>query len=142
MSTGERLFRTRCEACHSIGGRDQVPPHQTGRLLGPDLLNVTQRREPAWHSRWLAEPDKMLAEKDPLALELQAKHGQVAMPNMALNEQDVAALLEYFEVESRRVEKIQQYSDAGAATQQGSKEEGMTPMTTAARRGRGSGGIR
>ena len=97
-----------------------MPEHLNARLLGPDLLNVTKRRDRAWLSRWLAEPDKMLAEKDPLALELQAKHGKVAMPNMGLNEQDVAALLEYFEVESRRVEKFQQYTEAGAATQQDS----------------------
>ncbi len=120
ISSGESLFRTRCAACHIIGLRDQVPAAQNARFLGPDLLNVTQRRDRAWLARWLAEPDKMLAEKDPLALELHAKHGGVSMPNMALNEQDVAALIEYFGVESRRVEKIQQYTDAGAATQQGS----------------------
>ncbi|MCH9034946.1 MAG: SCO family protein [Planctomycetes bacterium] len=120
MSSGENLFRTRCSACHVIGGADQVPAYQNARLLGPDLLNVTKRRDRAWLSRWLAEPDKMLAEKDPLALELQAKHGQVAMPNMGLNEVDVAALLEYFEVESLRVEKVQKYTDARVASQKSS----------------------
>ena len=120
LTSGENLFRTRCSACHVIGGADQVPAFQNARLLGPDLLNVTKRRDRAWLSRWLAEPDKMLAEKDPLALELQAKHGQVAMPNMGLNEQDVVALLKYFEVESLRVEKIQKYTDTRAASQKSS----------------------
>ena len=114
MSTGERLFRTRCEVCHVIGGRDQVPPHQSGRLLGPDLLNVTQRRDRAWLARWLAQPDKMLAEGDPLAVQLYEKHQKVPMPNMALKEQDVAALIEYLEVESRRVEAFQRYTGAGS----------------------------
>ena len=33
--------------------------------MGPDLLGVTQTRDPAWLARWLAEPEKMLEEKDP-----------------------------------------------------------------------------
>ena len=120
LPDGERLFRTRCAACHIIGGRDQASAFQNAHMLGPDLLNVTQRRDRTWLARWLAEPDKMLAEKDPLALELHAKHGGVSMPNMALTEKDVGALLEYFEVESRRVEEFQENTVAGSADQQDS----------------------
>src|SRR6267143_1154396 len=58
---GEYLFNTRCAACHGIGKGDG---------LGPDLLNVTTLRERAWLSRYLAEPDRMLAEGDPLATAL------------------------------------------------------------------------
>ena len=42
------------------------------------------------------------------------------MPNMALTEKDVGALLEYFEVESRRVEEFQENTVAGSADQQDS----------------------
>ncbi len=107
LTTGENLFRTRCAACHVIGGADQVPDFQNARLLGPDLLNVTQRRERTWLARWLREPDKMLAEKDPIAMELFARHQKVAMPNFSLNEKDVSALIDYLETESRRVEKFE-----------------------------------
>jgi mono/diheme cytochrome c family protein len=121
MSRGERLFRTRCSACHVIGRADEVPPHQSGRLLGPDLLNVTERRDPEWLARWLREPDRMLAEEDPLAMELYAKHGRVSMPNMALGEDDVHALLEFLEIESRRVEASTRHraTKAGAEPAQG-----------------------
>lgn len=103
VSTGERLFESRCAACHIIGNADQVPAHQSGRLIGPDLLGVTERRERQWLARWLAEPDLMLAEGDPIALELFERHNRVPMPNMALYGEDVEALLEYLETESRRV---------------------------------------
>ena len=112
LSQGETLFRTRCAACHVIGGGDQVPPHQSGRPLGPDLLNVTKRRDKKWLARWLAEPDQMLAEEDPLAMALFAKHNLVAMPNMSLNPHDVAAVMDYLETESRRVERVQQLTEA------------------------------
>ena len=103
ITTGENLFRTRCAACHVIGDAADVPASQSARLLGPDLLDVTSRRDRAWLERWLSEPDKMLAEKDPIAIELYARHNKVSMPNFSLNEKDVNALLTYVDTESRRV---------------------------------------
>ena len=96
MSNGESLFRTRCAVCHAVGAEDGLV-HQ-----GPNLLGVTERREPAWLARWLAEPDAMLAEKDPIAVELFAAYRGLPMPNMRLNPAEVAALIEYLETESAR----------------------------------------
>jgi protein SCO1/2 len=118
LGTGESLFRSRCSACHVIGGSDQVPPHLNGRLIGPDLLNVTDRRDRVWLTRWLTEPDKMLAEKDPIATQLYAKHNQVAMPNFSLNEKDVNALIDFMETESRRVERTELLSAATKAVRE------------------------
>ena len=102
ISRGENLFRTRCVACHTIGGGHRVDSART--QVGPDLLGVTGRRERAWLVRWLTEPQKMLAEKDPIIMGLLASYDNVSMPNMHLNEIDVTALLEYLDTESRRVE--------------------------------------
>ncbi len=88
---GSYLFRTRCGACHTVGEGDGV---------GPDLLGVTTRRERAWLTRWLAAPDQMLAEQDPIATELLARYKNVPMPNLRLGEGDVAALIEYMETRS------------------------------------------
>ena len=101
VTSGSTLFRTRCASCHVIG--EQVSAAQIGRLIGPDLLGVTDRRDPEWLARWVAEPDKMLAEKDPLALQLFAQYKGVAMPNMSLSRKQVDSVLEYIETESRRV---------------------------------------
>ena len=58
ISLGEDIFRSRCDACHSLGNEDG---------LGPGLLNVTDRRDRAWLVRWIKAPDRLLAEKDPIA---------------------------------------------------------------------------
>lgn len=85
---GEALFKAKCAACHTLGG---------GKLVGPDLQGVTTRRDIAWLTRWLKEPDKMLAEKDAIAVQLLAESNNVPMPNLALSDADVAALLAYFQ---------------------------------------------
>ena len=105
LSMGENLFRGRCSACHTIGEGDIMEANQ--QRIGPDLLGVTQKRDPAWLARWLAEPDKMLAERDPIIMELYAKYNNMPMPNLRLNEIEVAALIEYMDTESRRIEKKQ-----------------------------------
>jgi protein SCO1/2 len=63
--------------------------------LGPDLLGVTEKRDPAWLARWLKEPDQMLLEKDSIALELLARYDNLRMPNLGLNNVDVAALIDF-----------------------------------------------
>ena len=103
MSKGEELFRTRCSACHTIGGGDTM--NTAKALVGPDLLGVTERREPAWLARWLAEPDEMLAEKDPIAMGLYAQFNNIAMPDLELNQVEVEALIEYMSAESGRVQR-------------------------------------
>ncbi len=103
ISTGELLFRTRCASCHTIGQGDIVEVEQ--RRVGPDLLNIAQQRDHEWLVRWMIEPDKMLEEKDPLAMTLLAKYNNVPMPNLRLTEVDVENLMRYMEEESRRVER-------------------------------------
>lgn len=92
LSRGEYLFRTRCVSCHALGSEGP---------LGPDLLGVTERRDPVWLARWLKEPDRMLAEKDSIAVELFARYNQLPMPNLGLNDVDVAALMQYMASASR-----------------------------------------
>ena len=86
ISGGENLFRTRCAACHT----GQKP-------MGPDLQGIVRKRPKAWLTRWLLEPDKMLAEKDPVAMALLAEHDNVPMPNLRLNPKEIEALLAYLE---------------------------------------------
>jgi protein SCO1/2 len=106
ISEGERLFRTRCTACHSIGAEDASGTRP--RRVGPDLLNVTRNRDRAWVTRFIAEPDKMIEEKDPLAVALLAEYNNLPMPNLRLNNAEVQALLTYIEEESNRVEHQRQ----------------------------------
>jgi len=97
VSLGEQLFRTRCQTCHTVTG-DELEG-----ALGPDLLGVTQQRDPTWLINWLRAPDQMLAKKDPIAMELYDQYNQLAMPNMRLNKQEAMDLLEYLDEEGERV---------------------------------------
>ncbi|WP_317890011.1 c-type cytochrome [Pseudomonas sp. JM0905a] len=94
------LPRTRCSACHTLGPQDG----ELGNLrsVGPDLLGVTRQRDHQWLARWLKEPDRMLAEQDPLATNLFQQYNKVAMPNLQLGEQDIQALMHYMDDETLR----------------------------------------
>lgn len=110
ISTGENLFRTRCASCHTIGQGDVVELAE--RRIGPDLLNVGRQRDPRWLRRWLAEPDRMLAEGDPLATALLAEYRNIPMPNLRLTETDVTKLLDYIDEESRRIDGLRAAKEA------------------------------
>ena len=103
ISDGEYLFRNRCSACHTIGGGDI---RKDDERIGPDLYNVTRQRDREWLERWIAEPDAMLEEKDPLAVALYEQWERVPMPNMRLSDRDVNALLGYIERESLRLAAV------------------------------------
>jgi protein SCO1/2 len=88
QSKGQYLFRTRCSACHTIGRGDAV---------GPDLAGVTRVRDRAWLTRLIQFPDRVLAERDPVAMALREKYRQVDMPNLRLGPEDVAAIVDYLD---------------------------------------------
>ncbi|QPK63614.1 SCO family protein [Methylomonas sp. LL1] len=93
MGRGEEIFRSRCTACHTVAGNDE---------LGPDLNGVVERRELTWLTRFIKEPDLMLKENDPLARELLAKYKNIPMPNLKLSDEDIQALIEFLRQESKR----------------------------------------
>jgi protein SCO1/2 len=97
ISNGEQLFRTRCQTCHTVTGDEPAD------ALGPDLLGVTSRRDKSWLLNWLRAPDQMLEAEDPIAMELLARYGNVAMPNMRLNRQEAGDLLDYLAAEGERL---------------------------------------
>lgn len=83
---GKDLFAQWCASCHTIGG---------GKLVGPDLLGVNELRPAEWLERWISEPDKMLAENDPLARELLQAYNGVPMPNLGVSREESRAILAY-----------------------------------------------
>ena len=56
---------------------------------------------------------KVLAEKDPIAMELLKKYNNLPMPNMRLDSTEIKALLTYIEEESARQENPQLRRPAG-----------------------------
>ena len=86
-------FRNNCISCHTIGG---------GRLTGPDLRNVTQRKDRDWLVQFLQSPQSMLDKGDAYALKLQEEARGVVMPVVPGMRPGVAELLlTMIEAESR-----------------------------------------
>lgn len=88
---GGKIFRAKCTTCHTIG---------RGNSIGPDLIGVVDAREPAWLSRWLLEPDRVLAENDPLAVQLLTEFDRLPMPNSRLDKAQVESVIAYIKSES------------------------------------------
>jgi nitrite reductase (NO-forming) len=82
---GKLNFESKCLACHSIAGGDK---------LGPDLYQVTRRREEAWLTRWLKDPEGML-QTDPIAKEMLAKY-KIPMPNQNSSDEELKSYVAYF----------------------------------------------
>ncbi len=84
--TGQQIFQDICAPCHTIG---------KGKLVGPDLAGVTARREANWLRRQIKEPDKLIEEKDPLALQLLKEAEDVEMPPPEISDEGLAAVIAY-----------------------------------------------
>lgn len=82
---GEQIYQAKgCLGCHTVGG---------GRLTGPDLKGITERRAYDWFVPWVMNPDSML-KVDPIAKQLLAEH-LTPMLGMGITRDEARALWEY-----------------------------------------------
>ena len=87
------FFKQNCTSCHTIGG---------GRLTGPDLKDVTGRKDRAWLVQFLQSPKAMIDSGDPYAAKLQQEARGIVMPNIAgMSPQQAQALLDMITAESK-----------------------------------------
>ncbi|HJO25377.1 MAG: cytochrome c [bacterium] len=83
---GKQVFVEKCTACHTIG---------KGKLVGPDLSGVTVRREDVWLRRQIKEPDQLIAEGDPIVMELLKESNNVPMVPLGLSDTEIEAVIAY-----------------------------------------------
>lgn len=87
------FFKQNCMSCHTVGG---------GRLVGPDLKDVTQRKDRAWLVKFLQNPKALIDSGDPYAVQLQQEARGVVMPTLPGITPDLAGnLLSFIEAESK-----------------------------------------
>ena len=99
MGTGAALaqdrvddFRLNCASCHTVGG---------GRLVGPDLRGVTERKDRAWLTRFIVDPAGVIDSGDAYALKLLEEARGVKMTAVPGMTNDRAQnLLDLIEAES------------------------------------------
>jgi len=86
-------YRQNCYNCHTIGG---------GRLTGPDLKNVVERKDREWLINWIVDPTGVLNSGDPYALKLQQESKGAVMANvMGMTQSQANLLLTLIEAESK-----------------------------------------
>ena len=93
--TGQEIFLNNCAACHTIG---------KGKLVGPDLAGVTSRREKSWLIRQIKDPERLIAEKDPIAMQLFKEAENVPMPQLDLSDAEVASVISYLKSTERQAD--------------------------------------
>jgi hypothetical protein len=74
--TGQQIFQSKCTAW-------------------PDLAGVTSRREEGWLKRQIKEPDTLLAENDPIAMQLLQEANNIPMVPLGLSDADVVEVIAY-----------------------------------------------
>lgn len=77
-----------CSACHTIG---------KGKLIGPDLKGVTERREEAWLIKFIQSSQTVIKSGDKIAVKLFEENNKVPMPDNPLTDDEVRQLLKYIE---------------------------------------------
>ena len=84
--TGQEIFQSLCAACHTIGA---------GKLVGPDLAGVTLRREEGWLIRQIKDPEGLIAEEDPIAMQLLQESNNLPMFSLDLSDEEVVAVIAF-----------------------------------------------
>jgi protein SCO1 len=95
---GRALYTRLCAGCHTVGKGDRV---------GPDLAGVIGRRDSAWLTSFISNPEKMRTQGDPIAIALAAKYPNVRMPALGISKADAADLLSYvIRLETKQAKRL------------------------------------
>lgn len=99
QAPGQTDFQLNCSPCHTIG---------QGDLVGPDLTNLMERREPDWALSFIRSPMALITDEDPVALELFDRYNQIPMPDQAhLGDEVINDIIEYIISQSEPSPNIQ-----------------------------------
>ena len=83
---GQEKFQTLCSVCHTIGG---------GRLVGPDLQGVSERRSEGWIIRFVQHSQELVAAGDPDAVAVFQEFNRMPMPDQPLSDEEVRGIIAY-----------------------------------------------
>ena len=87
------FFKLNCSSCHTIGG---------GRLTGPDLKNVTERKDKAWLIKFIQDPRASIDAGDAYAQQLVQEARGAIMPTLpTVTKARAEALMNLIEAESK-----------------------------------------
>ena len=94
VRTPEKLFKTSCAICHSIG---------KGKLIGPDLIGVDERHSQKWLINFIHSSDSMIKSGDTSALRLYNEYRKLPMPNHNFSKEESKTLIDYIVSEGNKI---------------------------------------
>ena len=83
--TGEELFKQNCAVCHKLGGK----------MVGPDLVGVSDRRSEDWIIKFVKSSQSMVKSGDETAVAVFEEFNQVPMPDQPFNDEQIKSMLTY-----------------------------------------------
>lgn len=90
------FFRQNCMNCHTIGG---------GRLTGPDLKDVSERKDREWLIGFMMNPKSYIDSGDPYAIKILEESRNVPMPTLpGMTRERSENLLDLIDAESKLAE--------------------------------------
>ncbi len=98
QSQGETFFKQKCSACHTIN---------KGRLVGPDLVNIHQKRNEEWLIKYIQSSQTMIQSGDSIAVAIFEEYNRLIMPDPQLSASEIKLVLDYIESSSGAVADIQ-----------------------------------
>lgn len=112
-SEGEKLFKETCVGCHTIGG---------GRLVGPDLEGVHDRRTQQWLEKFVKSSQSMIKSGDADAIAVFEKYNNIVMPDSVISDEQITAVLGHIKSASSG-DGTQQVVETAPVVQTASKED-------------------
>ena len=88
--SGDQLFQSTCAACNTIGG---------GRLVGPDLAAVGERRSEEWLGKFIKSSQSQIKSGDADAISIFEEFSGMIMPDFPLSDLQINQILSYIETE-------------------------------------------
>lgn len=97
QTSGEQLFQSMCSTCHSIG---------SGRLVGPDLAGVADRRTQVWLEDFVRSSQSLVNSGDADAVAIFAEFNGIIMPDFPLPEAQITQILGYIGAQGPSLEVV------------------------------------
>ncbi len=86
QNTNDENNFQQCRACHTIG---------SGKLVGPDLKGVTDRRDEAWLISFIQNSQKLIQSGNEQAVKIFNENNRIPMPPHNLTDDQVRGIIKY-----------------------------------------------
>ena len=88
---GEKLFKQSCVACHTIN---------QGGLVGPDLVNIQNRRSQKWIASFIQSSQSLIKSGDSDAVDVFKKFNKMVMPDNNFTASQIVNIIQYIAANS------------------------------------------